>query len=472
MKKDPYRNLTRDQLVSRIKSLENLLFNSNIMYPHHIHQETDQVNVNSRDLDWNKYSFGHIAFKIAYLGWPYQGFASQNPIKPKLDLKIANNSSSFPCSISDVSIPSIPSTTLPPPALTCNFNTVEEYLFTAFKQAKLIRNHPSLCNYSRCGRTDAGVSAINQVIAMTIRTTDIHGNPLPLMTILNRLLPDYIQVIDWSPVTDSFNARFDCKWREYHYSFPIFPPFPPSPHSQSTLSLINDDHENNNSHNCNGNGKNKKNPKSTTILNIELMQQAANLLIGHHNMKMFGKRDPSKPEDNSISINWHRHIYQSQITVTEMKTKTNNNDHENKKRKESEMKLETNMENNLKMACFKIRGSAFLYHQVRCTMALLLQVGKGEMSLLDFQNLLNDSFSMTSPRPTVQMVDPEPLVLYNVHYDESKVKWNWMASLEEKTKLVLKIQRLWKQSLSQSATISKLIECQLLNGNDKIIDQE
>lgn len=376
------------------------------MYPHHVRQEIEGAST-LRDIDWNRYSFDHVAFKVAYLGWPYQGFASQNRIKPKPDVTSSSSSS-----------PPLSSFATASPALVLqNFNTIEEYLFSTFKQARLIRDHPSLCNYSRCGRTDSGVSATSQVIAMTVRTTDIYGKPLPLMTILNRLLPDYIQVVDWSPVPKSFNARFDCKWREYHYNFP-FSSCSNIKNEESSLSSLPFDHD---------------------TLDIESMKEAAKLLVGFNNMKMFSKKDPSKPE--TPLSNWHRHIYQSEISVTVMEST-------NDETKEMAMR------NNLKMACFRIRGSAFLYHQVRCTMALLLQVGRGEMTLLEFQRLLNppsDDFS----RPVIQMADPEPLVLYNVSYGDD-MEWNWKATIEEKNKLSLKIQRLWGQYHSQAMIMDKL----------------
>lgn len=37
--------------------------------------------------------------------------------------------------------------------------------------------------------------------------------------VLNRVLPDNIQCIGWSPVDTNFSARFDCKERTYKYFF-------------------------------------------------------------------------------------------------------------------------------------------------------------------------------------------------------------------------------------------------------------
>jgi tRNA pseudouridine38/39 synthase len=43
--------------------------------------------------------------------------------------------------------------------------TVEQHLFDALTKLKLIENRQA-CGYSRCGRTDKGVSALGQVQAL------------------------------------------------------------------------------------------------------------------------------------------------------------------------------------------------------------------------------------------------------------------------------------------------------------------
>ncbi len=43
---------------------------------------------------------------------------------------------------------------------------------------------------------------------------------LPYMVMLNRNLPDDIQVLGWADVPEDFSARFSCKNRTYKYFFP------------------------------------------------------------------------------------------------------------------------------------------------------------------------------------------------------------------------------------------------------------
>lgn len=75
-----------------------------------------------RPFDFSVHPRRHVALRLAYLGWEYQGFAVQENTD----------------------------------------NTVEARLFEAFLKTKLIQDRQS-SNYHRCGRTDKGVSAFSQV---------------------------------------------------------------------------------------------------------------------------------------------------------------------------------------------------------------------------------------------------------------------------------------------------------------------
>lgn len=77
-----------------------------------------------RAFDFSAHGKRHVALKIAYLGWGYQGFASQENTN----------------------------------------NTIEEKLFEALTKTRLVESRQT-SNYHRCGRTDKGVSAFGQVRA-------------------------------------------------------------------------------------------------------------------------------------------------------------------------------------------------------------------------------------------------------------------------------------------------------------------
>ena len=65
------------------------------------------------------------------------------------------------------------------------------------------------------GRTDSGVHAAGQVVSLT--EPGIEYDRAELRSALNHWLPDDVAVMAVEVVADSFNARFDTKWREYRY---------------------------------------------------------------------------------------------------------------------------------------------------------------------------------------------------------------------------------------------------------------
>lgn len=88
---------------------------------------------------------------------------------------------------------------------------------------------PQDYNFSRCGRTDKGVSAMNQVISLHVRSNltreeqqdeENDGREIDYVHILNQLLPDDIRIsaVCLRPPTN-FDARFSCQYRHYRYLF-------------------------------------------------------------------------------------------------------------------------------------------------------------------------------------------------------------------------------------------------------------
>lgn len=84
--------------------------------------------------DFSRYHKRHVAMKLAYLGWDYHGFACQESTE----------------------------------------NTIEGHFFAALMKACLIENRTD-SNYSRCGRTDKGVSAFGQVVSLDLRSNLAEG---------------------------------------------------------------------------------------------------------------------------------------------------------------------------------------------------------------------------------------------------------------------------------------------------------
>ncbi|XP_052624345.1 uncharacterized protein LOC111875980 isoform X3 [Lactuca sativa] len=142
----------------------------------------------------NHHSQRLVALKIMYFGQRFYGFASEAQMEP----------------------------------------TVESELFKALEKTRLVLGDKKDLQYSRCGRTDKGVSSVGQVVALLLRSKlKEHGGntseefvdkrpeeeELDYVRILNGALPNDIRVMGWCPAPDNFSARFSCLSREYRYFF-------------------------------------------------------------------------------------------------------------------------------------------------------------------------------------------------------------------------------------------------------------
>lgn len=198
--------------------------------------------------DASKYSTRLIALKFAYLGQKYNGFEHHN-----------NNKTPLPTIEEELWKALIKTRVInPTPAegSDTDYSRVDRKTFAAWD-----RDGPDLnwdgCEYSKCGRTDRGVSAFGQVIGIRVRSNrplpksrpsntleqnettedgeadllDPESEPetkpfndltdeLPYIQLLNRVLPPDIRVYAWCPNPPAdFSARFSCKERRYKYFF-------------------------------------------------------------------------------------------------------------------------------------------------------------------------------------------------------------------------------------------------------------
>jgi len=209
-------------------------------------------------------------------------------------------------------------------------NTIENFIFKALVKATLVKNIED-CNYSRCGRTDAGVSAIGNVFNATLRYKD----NLDYQYILNKILPRDIRIIGQSEVDETFDSRFSCLYREYKYYFV------------------------------------KNN------MNIDKIKEGVKKLKGTHNYKNFCKID--KSDKSEKEKNFERRIY-------EFKVEKVDNEFMNLEHKTNEKTNENGIFNDyFEIYVATIKGSAFLWHQVRCMMSILFLIGqnKEELSIID-----------------------------------------------------------------------------------------
>ncbi|XP_068161827.1 tRNA pseudouridine(38/39) synthase [Antennarius striatus] len=314
-----------------------------------------------RAFDFSAHPRRHVALRLAYLGWDYQGFAVQENTD----------------------------------------NTVEARLFEALLKTRLIQDRQS-SNYHRCGRTDKGVSAFSQVITIDLRSTQFCGGlgvtvpentdagsrtkadgaELPYVKMLNRVLPPDIRVLDWAPAAEGFSARFDCQSRTYRYYFP------------------------------------------RGSLDVELMAEAAKRYEGTHDFRNLCKMDVG----NGV-LQFERTIVSASVRPVRPQH-TSSTD----------------------LYIFEVTGVAFLYHQVRCMMALLLLIGQ-KMEAPEIINHLLDV--QRNPRkPQYSMAVDFPLVLHDCRFEGL----SWRQEDEELNHVLSVLGQHWTQSAVRTHVLQGMMQ--------------
>ncbi|XP_011365403.1 tRNA pseudouridine(38/39) synthase [Pteropus vampyrus] len=320
-----------EQEVQRLKSKQANTKDSNVR------ENSSGVGKAKRAFDFSAHGRRHVALKIAYLGWGYQGFASQENTN----------------------------------------NTIEEKLFEALTKTRLIESRQT-SNYHRCGRTDKGVSAFGQVISLDLRSHFLKGRDsedfnltdevndaakeIRYTHILNRVLPPDIRVLAWASVEPSFSARFSCLDRTYRYFFP------------------------------------------RADLDIVTMNCAAQKYVGTHDFRNLCKMDVA----NGV-INFHRTILSAQVQLV------------------GQGLAEERWQEPFQICQFEVTGQAFLYHQVRCMMAILFLIGQGMEKPEIIDELLN--VEKNPQKPQYSMAVEFPLVLYDCKFEN--IKWIYDREVHE-----------------------------------------
>lgn len=317
-----YSNWSKKDLMKRIFELEGKpaeILNGSLEKPVVSVVEQISKKKKGKEFDFSKYQKRKIALRFAYLGWNYQGLALQTE-----------------------------GTELP---------TVEGKIMEALFKVKLIGSlEQKDCDFSRCGRTDRGVSAMNQVISLRVRSklnesqlTDGANDHMEVdyIKVLNQALPEDIRMhsVCLRPGED-FDARFSCTFRHYKYIF---------------------------------DGRD---------LDIEKMNKAAGYFLGDNDFRNFCKIDASKQINN-----FRRTILMSQ--VEELPDKKG-------------------------FYVYNLKGTAFLWHQVRCMIAVLLSVGQKLEEPEIIQHLLDPA--EYEGRPLYKMAHDVPLVLFDCGFKDG-IKW-------------------------------------------------
>lgn len=336
-----------------------------------------------KPFDPDRYTFRKIALKFAYLGGNYNGYE--------------HHTGNF--------------TPLP---------TIEEVLWRALRKTRLIfptykpgQSEEDVnwegCEYSKCGRTDRGVSAFGQVVGVKVRSNrpksravtptgeatgegekdggeqsageefafDPIADELPYIQLLNRVLPPDIRVLAWcAEPGEDFSARFNCKERRYRYFFtnPAYMPLP-------------------------GSRPDKRRGPEDGWLDVDAMNEAAKKYEGLHDFRNLCKIDASKQ-----ITNFERRIFHAGIHKVEPSLDSS---------KDSGMMIPSPQ-----LYWFEVRGSAFLWHQVRHLVAVLFLVGQGYEKPSIVDDLLD--VQKNPGRPVYEMASDVPLVLWDCIFPSPK----------------------------------------------------
>lgn len=209
------------------------------------------------------------------------------------------------------------------------------------------------------GRTDAKVSALDGIFEIFLENAPL-GDLEAFLSDFNRNLPADIRALGIEPTSADFNIIKHCKAKEYVYLFS----FGEKNHPFCAPFLYNILDE----------------------LDVQRMQEAAQLFVGTFNFKSYTAR----PQPNTQVI---RTIDHCEIRINDLITA-------NFMPKRS--------------YALVVRGPGFMRYQVRMMMAALIQVGKGEWSKMD----ILDSFDPDKEITLTSVAPGSGLLLHQVNFDE------------------------------------------------------
>lgn len=181
------------------------------------------------------------------------------------------------------------------------------------------------------GRTDSGVHAAGQVVAFE---ADWRHGPEALLRAINAHLPNDVVIAALAPAPPDFHPRTSARRRRYRYT--VYQSATRQPHLERTAWRV------------------------WPPLAKEPLGRAAAMLLGEHDFAAFG----TAPESGGPT---RRHVWRSEWTK----------DHD--ERFDGEL------------LHYHVEANAFLFRMVRSLVGSLRQVGHGELTPEEFQDVLNSA---------------------------------------------------------------------------------
>jgi len=242
--------------------------------------------------------------------------------------------------------------------------SIESELFAALLQTKLIKSREE-SNYHRCGRTDRGVSATGQVISLDLRTALMDGEGVFAQEgFKGEGQQGKEEEIDYCTV---LNRNLPAEIRVTGWA--------PAPRLDYSARF-----------DCNSRTYHYYFPRA--LASVASMQSAGQRMIGEHDFRNFCKMDV-----NNGVVKFTRRVDSISVDC---------------------VLQEGEKEGPYDICRVKITAKAFLWHQVRCLVAVLLLVGEGRededvvTKLLDIESI--------PCKPAYNMVSDLPLNLFSTEF--------------------------------------------------------
>ncbi|XP_008549718.1 tRNA pseudouridine(38/39) synthase [Microplitis demolitor] len=268
-------------------------------------------------------------------------------------------------------------------------NTIEHHIFQALKRSCLIEQRET-CNYHRCGRTDKGVSAYSQVISLDIRSRLEPEEQTKLKEELS-----YCKILNRILPKDIRCTAWAPVADEYSARF-----------------------------DCKTRSYRYYFPRGD--LDIEAMNRAAGYLVGHHDFRNLCKMDVA----NGV-VTFERTVIDAKIVVNIQ---------------------DSSKQSGYDMCQLIIKSQAFLWHQIRCIMGILLLVGQKK----EDPEIINYLFDIEKcPRkPQYNLAHELPLNLFYCHYDDVE----WFYDESEVEVLIKTLQEEWTLNAIKAEMIKSIID--------------
>ncbi|KAJ1699531.1 hypothetical protein LUZ63_008043 [Rhynchospora breviuscula] len=269
--------------------------------------------------------------------------------------------------------------------------TVEAEIFKALERTRILVGNRKESNYYRCGRTDRGVSSTGQVISLFVRS-NLKDNAGNTSTTESKQEIDYVRVLNRVLPKDIRVIGWSPVPTDFNARF-------------SCLS------------------REYKYMFWKGSFDIEKMKEGAKRFVGEHDFRNFCKMDAANVR------NYRRHITSFDIFYTNQRS----NDDE--------------------LWELRIRGSAFLWHQVRCMVAVLFMIGQGFESPDIIDTLLDTN--KIQRKPQYNMAPEIPLILRSCQFKDV----SFSCSSGANHALVEHLRKEYHSYVLQAAIFHEALDC-------------